>query len=236
MTDNGIQVLKDKLARAARVMEMAGLLDFSGHISGRVPGSRTFFINPMQLSRSEVTPDDLAEVSLEGQWVGGKLEPPQEMPIHAAVYQARGKINSVAHIHCHYAILPSIAGVDLVPVCQHGSIFGAVVPVYGEADKITTFEEAGRMADALGDSRAVIMKGHGAVVAESSVEATFVASLHLEENARLFVEASVLGRPQPLTPQQIERAAQKTFLPTVSIQKTWDYYLGKGRKAGIFWD
>ena len=234
--EKDIAVLKENLARACRVLAMTGLLDFSGHISARAPGARTFFINPMLLSRAEVTPDDLSEVSLEGEWVGGKLEPPQELPIHAAVFQAREDVNSVTHIHCHYAILPSIAGVDLVPVCHHGSIFGAVVPVYDEAAKITTFEEAGRMAAALGGARAVIMKGHGAVVAETSIQATVVASLYLEENAKLLVAASVLGKPTPLSEEQIQRSASKTFLPAVSIKKVWEYHLDKGKRAKIFWD
>lgn len=228
-----ISELKVAAARGCRLLTLAGLLDFSGHISVRAPGAGTFFINPMRISREAVTPEDLAEVSLQGEWVGGPHEPPQELAIHAAVLQARPDVNSVAHIHCHYAVLPSIAGRDLIPVCHHGSIFGAVVPVYGEAEKITTFEEAGRMAQALGGSRAVIMKGHGAVVAEAYVEAVFAACLYLEENARLLVEASVLGTPLPLSAEQIERAASKTFLRSVSIGKIWDYYLEKGRRAGI---
>jgi len=229
-------ILKDKLARACRALEMMGLFDFSGHISARSAKGDTFFINPMQQSRAEVMPDDIAELTLAGEWIGGKLEPPQEMAIHAAVYQVREDVNSVAHLHCHYAILPSIAGRDLVPVCNHGSIFGAVVPVYPEASKITNFEEAGQMAKALGKSRAVIMKGHGAVVAESSIEATLVASLHLEENARLLLEASIYGDPIPLSEEQIQRAAAKTFQPSVNIRKTWAYCMDKARKAGVFWD
>lgn len=228
--------LKERAAQACRLLTMAGLLDFSGHISFRTPGKETFFINPMRLSREEVTPDDLAEVSLTGEWLGGKLDPPQELPIHAAVYQARPDVGSVAHIHCHYAVLPSIAGQDLVPVCHHGSIFGAVVPVYSEAEKITTFEEADQMARALGETRAVIMKGHGAVVAEAYIEATFVACLYLEENARLMVEASILGKPLPLSAEQIKRSADKTYLPNVSIKKVWDYYIEKARKNSLLWD
>jgi len=231
-----LQLLKDTAARACRLLTVAGLLDFSGHISVRTPNHDTFYVNPMRLSRETVTPEDLSEVSLTGDWVGGPHEPPQELPIHAAVYQARPEVNSVAHIHCHYAILPSIAGRDLVPVCHHGAIFGAVVPVYSEAEKITTFEEANHMAEALGGSRAVIMKGHGAVVAESYVEATFVACLYLEENARLLVESAILGTPRPLSAEQIKRAAAKTYLPAVSIKKVWEYYLEKGRKAGALWD
>ncbi len=79
------------------------------------------------------------------------------------------------------------------------------------------------------------MKAHGAVVAESSVEAVFIVSLHLEENAKLFVEGSAIGKPIPLPDEERERASANTFRPS-SIQKTWDYFMMKGRKAGIFWD
>ena len=157
--DKEIDLLKEKLARACRMLEMMGLIDHSGHISGRMPGSQTFFIHPQQLSRAEVTPGDMAEVTLKGDWVGGKMNPPSESPIHAAVYQARQDVNCVVHVHTHYSILPSIVGVDLVPVCQHGAIFGAVVPVYGDSEKIDDFEKASGLARALGKSRAVIMKG-----------------------------------------------------------------------------
>ena len=46
--DKDIDLLKDKLARACRLLEMLGLIDFSGHISARIPGSKVFFIHPRQ--------------------------------------------------------------------------------------------------------------------------------------------------------------------------------------------
>jgi L-ribulose-5-phosphate 4-epimerase len=233
--DQDIVALKDKLARGCRMLVMVGLLDFSGHISGRIPGSQTFFIHPMELSRAEVTPDDMIEATLAGQKVGSNLTLPDETPIHAAVYQARPDVNSVVHTHSKYAILPSIAGKDLFPVCHHGIIFGGVIPVYPDAEKIVTFEQAHHMVQALGKGRAVIMKGHGAVVAESSVEAAFGASERLEVNARLFVDASILGKPIPISEEELRRGAKKTFSPS-AIQKTWSYFMEKGQKAGIFWD
>jgi len=121
------------------------------------------------------------------------MNPPSESPIHAAVYQARQDVNCVVHVHTHYSILPA-SWDGSCPVCQHGAIFGAVVPVYGDSEKIDDFEKPPDWPGP-GKSRAVIMKGHGAVIAESAVEAGFVASFHLEENARLFVQASILGNP-----------------------------------------
>jgi len=230
-----ITILKEKLARACRILEMMGLIDHSGHVSARPPGSQTFFIHPQQLSRTKVMPDDMAEVTIKGEWIGGKMNPPSESPIHAAVYQARQDVNSVIHIHPHFSILPSVVGKDLVPVCQHGSIFGPVVPVYADAEKITDFDKAHSLAKALGGAKAVIMKGHGAVIAESTVEGALVASFHLEENARLFVEASVLGTPIPLPEEERKRAGANVYKPS-SIQKVWSYFIERGYRAGIFWD
>ncbi len=233
--EKDVEILKEKLARACRLLEMLGLIDFSGHISARIPNSQVFFIHPQQLSRTEVTPDSMAEVTLKGEWIGGKLNPPSETPIHAAVYQVRPDVNSVVHLHPHYSILPSIVGKDLIPVCQHGTIFGAVVPVFPHAEHIETVEKGLSMAKVLGSSKAVIMKGHGAVIAASSVEAALLVSSYLEENARLFVEASILGKPIPFSEDQLKRAAADTFKPS-SIEKGWKYFFEKGRKAHIFWD
>jgi ribulose-5-phosphate 4-epimerase/fuculose-1-phosphate aldolase len=199
-----------------------------------LPGSKTFFIHPVIVARSEVKPDDMIEVDLEGRNVTeGKI--PEETPIHAAVYQRRPDVNSVIHIHPHYAIIPSIAGRELITVCHHGSIFGSVVPLYPDSQKIVNFTQANRMAEILGAGRAVVMKGHGAVIADATVEAVFLAALHLEENARLLVEASAIGEPIPLPAEELRRAAASTFKP-LSIEKSWKYFMEKGQKQGIFWD
>ena len=227
--------LKGTLARACRMLEMVGLIDFSGHISGRVPGGKAFFIHPGSTARSEVRPEDMIEVDLSGKNVTGTGKTPEETPIHAAVYQKRADVNSVIHMHPHYAIIPSIVGRELVTVCHHGSIFGRAVPLYPDSEKIVNFTQANRMADILGMGRAVVMKGHGAVVAEAYVEAVFLAALHLEENARLVVEASAVGEPIALPEEEVKRAAASTFKPS-SIQKSWAYFMEKGRKRGIFWD
>ena len=233
--ESGNEELKDKLARACRMLEMVGLIDYSGHITARLPGSNTFYIHPFLLARSEVKPDDLIEVDLEGKALSGQGKIPDETPIHAAVYQRRSDVNSIIHLHPHYSIIPGIVGRDLLTVCHHGSIFGAVVPLYPDSQKIVNFVQANRMADILGTSRAVVMRGHGAVVAEASVEAVFLAALHLEENARLFVEASAIGEPIPLPEEELERAAASTFKPS-SIAKSWSYFREKAKKQSIFWD
>ncbi len=228
------QALRETLARACRMLEMVGLIDFSGHISGRVPGSKTFYIHPGGKARSEVTPGDMIAVAVDMKETT-EANIPDETPIHAVVYQQRADVNCVLHMHPHYAIIPGVVGRELITVCHHGCIFGSKVPLYPDSEKIVNFGQANRMAEILGTGRAVVMKGHGAVVADATVEAVFRAALHLEENARLLVEASVMGVPIPLPEEEIKRAGANTFRKS-SVQKTWTYFMEKGCRAGIFWD
>lgn len=230
-----IEILKDKLARAIRILNIEGLVAFSGHISARIPGSQTFFIHPGSMSRAEVTPGDLCEVTIDGKQISGKDPVPDETDIHAAVYRARKDANCVLHLHPHYIIIPSLVGKDLVPVSGHGSIFGAVTPVYPNPSKIADKRKADEMARILGKGRAVVLKGHGAVITEGTVEAVVTAAVYLEENAQLLQDARASGTPIPFTEEEIREAADETYQPS-SITKTWDYYVEKGTKAGVFWD
>lgn len=228
-------ILKDKLARAIRILNMEGLVAFSGHISARIPGADTFFIHPSETPRSDVKPSDICEVTIEGKQISGPSAVPSETEIHSAIYRARKDVNSVLHIHPHYIIIPSLVGKDLIAISGHGAIFGAKLPVFPGQDKISTRDDAEKMVKIMGTGRAVVMRGHGAAVAEGTVEAVLTAAMYLEENSKLLVDAMAVGTPIPMTAAEIKDAADDTYQPS-SIIKAWDYYIEKGQKAGIFWD
>jgi len=215
-------------------------LDINEDSKGGVPGLISDQNAKRRFGRrtSEIVSDDaMPHRSLDPDLILGPI--PLIAHLHADI-PARG--NRCRHLQIaeseHYLaaqILAGIVGKDLVPVCQHGSIFGSLVPLYPDSEKIVNFTQANLMAEIMGKARALIMRGHGAVVADNTVEAVFIAAHHLEENAQLWVEASAIGTPKPLPEEEIKRAAAGTFQPK-SIQKGWTYYLAKGQKQGIFWD
>jgi ribulose-5-phosphate 4-epimerase/fuculose-1-phosphate aldolase len=126
-------------------------------------------------------------------------------------------------------------GKDLIAISGHGAIFGAKLPVFPNQDKISSREEADKMANILGSGMAVVLRGDGAAGAEGTVEAVLTAAMYLEENSKLLVDAMAVGTPIPMTPDEIREAADDTYQPS-SIIKAWDYYIEKGQKNGIFWD
>src|SRR5690349_24842173 len=94
-----IAELKMKVAMACRMLFVAELVDYSGHISIRIPGTDRFLIHGHPVSRCEVTPDDVVTVDIDGKKVEGKWNPPSELPMHIRTYRARSDVQSVAHLH-----------------------------------------------------------------------------------------------------------------------------------------
>ena len=89
-------------------------------------------------------------------------------------------------------------------------------------------EQASEIAQILGRSKTIILRGHRAVVTGRSIPEVCVLALYLEESARLQVEAMKLGTPKFVTPQEAERIAKRTFKPA-STERAWDHFKAKAR-------
>ena len=76
------------------------------------------------------------------------------------------------------------------------------------------------------------MRAHGSVVVGESVREAFVASLHLEENARRLYQALQLGDSIRYTDVEIRDVAAANWRDG-PLQKTWDYYVSRARRAGL---
>jgi ribulose-5-phosphate 4-epimerase/fuculose-1-phosphate aldolase len=82
------------------------------------------------------------------------------------------------------------------------------------------------MARIMGSSKAMLLRGHGAVVVGRSIPEVCMLSLYLEESARLQVEAMKLGEPLYISREEAERITRGTFKP-VSTERAWDHYRSK---------
>lgn len=227
------ETLESKVAIAVRLLTAEGLMDFNGHLSVRAAENHGhILINPRHVSRTLLQASDIVRVDLRGKPVEGKLEPPSETPIHTAIYRQRPDVVSVAHIHPMIATAFSIAEVPIVPVFTLGCLFDSV-PVYDKPDLIRSDELGDELSESLGSARAALMYGHGAVVVGESVEATFTACIWFEENAKKLLTARQLnGKVKAFSPGEVARVKNDLWRPE-TIRKTWDYYVDKGKRAGI---
>jgi ribulose-5-phosphate 4-epimerase/fuculose-1-phosphate aldolase len=226
--------LREQVATAVRLLTAEGIMDFNGHLSVRAPDAPDqILINPRRISRNAVLAKEIVRVDLRNRPVKDELEPPSETPLHTAIYRQRADVMSVAHIHPMIATAFSIAQVPIVPVFTLGCIFGDGVPVFNKPDLIRSDQLADELAESLGNARAALMYGHGAVVVGENVEACFNACIWFEENAKKLLAARQMnGAIKPFTPEEIARLKKQMWQPEV-LRKTWDYYVDKGKRAGV---
>lgn len=224
----GREETRIEVTACVRMLEFLGLIDFSGHVSSRIPGSENIFINSWGASRHGLGPQDIVESDLAGEPIEKGIKLPSEVHIHVSIYRQRPEINAVAHLHPPVTTALSAAGKSYVPVTHHGAIFAKGVPVYDDCGHVNTREKGDALAKELGLCRAVIMRGHGAVVVAENVKGAFFGSVYLEDNAKKLLEAYKIGNPVVLREDELKIGERIWRQP--QFEKIWNYYQ---EKSGI---
>lgn len=219
------EMLRTDVAICVRMLEYLGLIDFSGHVSTRIPGSDSILINSWGASRHGLQPADICKADLDGEPVDKTQKLPSEVHIHTAIYRCRRDVNAIAHTHPPITTALSAAGKPYVPVTHHGGIFSDGVPVHDDCRHVNTREKGEALAATLGDKRAVIMRGHGAVVVAESIKGAFFGSVYLEDNASKLIEAYKIGEPCVLNKEELE--VGKHIWRQPQFEKVWNYFQEK---------
>lgn len=221
------------VAEANRLLAMEGLAAASGHVSAHDREAGVVYVNPFDTPRGDLRPGHVVGVTLDNEPVDPDApRPVDEVEIHTALYRARDDVGAVVHAHPPVATLFAIAGTNLVPVHIRGSVLDGPVPVLDRPDKITDAADGEAMIAAMGDSNQLLIRGHGIVVADATVERAVVRALVIEENARYQLWASVLGEPRGLSPEEITRVRGQNWTDR-SAGKRWGYYKWKAEREGV---
>ncbi|MDF1555482.1 MAG: class II aldolase/adducin family protein [Deferrisomatales bacterium] len=218
--------LRTEVAMCVRMLEVLGLVDFSGHVSCRIPGRERLLINSWGASRHGLGPEDIVESDLDGKPIEAGVILPSEIAIHTSVYHHRPDVHAVAHLHPPVTTALSIAGKAYVPVMHHGGIFHEGVHVHDDCGHVHSPEKGDAIARVLGPRRAMIMRGHGAVVVAESVKAVFFGSVYLEDNAKKLADAYAMGG-EPIPLREDEQLASARVWRQNQFDKIWNYYREK---------
>jgi ribulose-5-phosphate 4-epimerase/fuculose-1-phosphate aldolase len=224
-TENSTQQLKQSLVDAILMMERAGIIDFNGHFSARLPGTDHLLINSGKSVRSALTAADIITIDMDGKPIGGVDVPPMEFHIHAEIYRRRPDVHSVVHTHPLYSTLFTMAGKPILPVIMQAAVLGEI-QTFEKTASINTKPLGDELAVALGAHRVCVLRSHGAVVAAGSVMEAFVLGCYLEETAERQFLSSQLGTPHVLTRDEIAVIGGNLWKPNL-VKKVWDYHLAK---------
>jgi ribulose-5-phosphate 4-epimerase/fuculose-1-phosphate aldolase len=218
---------KQQLVQACQILNEFGIFDEQGHLSARTePGADEVYINeftsPATASIQEFVKFDLNDDEYPE-------SAPAETTIHGQIFRNRDDVNVICHNHSPYAIAVASVGLEMRPVHHVGAVQVDPVRVYEDYDVeggmlITTDEEGQDIADALGDDRALMLRGHGAILVGETVTEAVMASLKLEYNSRMLYRQAQIGEPWYLPQEQLEASEEFMYTPA-GLEKSIDYYL-----------
>src|SRR5262245_33258391 len=171
-------------AATTRLLESEGILDYSGHVSTRIPGRDAFVIQIGSTSRAEVSSDSMLVVDYDGNVLEGDGQPPSELPIHLEILRARPDVQSVLHSHMELAIaFTMMEGVKLLPMRARASRWKSGIPIDPDQSHIKLPDQGRALARTLGPHHAVLMRAHGLCLVAESVRALFIDAVQSKDNA-----------------------------------------------------
>ncbi|MGK0333032.1 MAG: ribulose-5-phosphate 4-epimerase/fuculose-1-phosphate aldolase, partial [Minisyncoccia bacterium] len=156
---------KQRLACGLRTMGRLHLAEgVAGHVTVRDPEHLDrFWVNPFGTNFKLMTVSDLICVNHEGEVVEGDGPLNQAaFAIHGQIHQARPDVIAAAHSHSMYGKTFSTLGKPLKMITQDSTMFYNDVALCNDGSgAVVLSEEIGKkMADALGDKKAMIHQNH----------------------------------------------------------------------------
>ena len=192
------------LVAANRILADHGVLDSFGHVSVRDPRDPGRYLQMQAIAPRDVAVQDLITFDLDSNALNANGRPAyRERFIHGMIYQARPDVNAVVHSHSPTVIPFSVTEKPLRAIFHNGHFLGQGVPVWeirehvGENNNMLVLSnELGKsLAEALGPGSVVLMRGHGNAVAAADLKTTVFRAIYTEVNAKLQMQAVMLGGP-----------------------------------------
>ena len=184
------------LLRACRELVKSGLIARTwGNVSIRL--SRDYFlITPSGRAYETLEAKDLVTVRIADLSYEGDVKPSSEKEIHASVYKLKKDVDFVVHTHQPNASAVSVLGetfsltatngnlrADRITTAEQRALLGPTIPTanYGLSSTPPLAANVRRAIRRNPDSKAVLMKSHGALCFGADYEEAFKAAYALEE-------------------------------------------------------
>jgi HCOMODA/2-hydroxy-3-carboxy-muconic semialdehyde decarboxylase len=226
----------DDLAAASRILADQGVFDAAGHVSMRHPSVPERFLMSRSLAPALIQADDIMEFTLdcvacEDRGRSGFLE----RYLHGEIYKARPDVMAIAHSHSAAVIPFGLVQTPMRAMYHNAAFLAQGVPVFdirvkfGTTDIVVSSPEKGAaLAQVLADKPVALLRAHGVVVVGPNLRATVFRAVFTEVNARVQLQATMLGGEIAALDAEEGRLADAVNLATDT--RSWE--LWKRRVTG----
>jgi ribulose-5-phosphate 4-epimerase/fuculose-1-phosphate aldolase len=212
---------KQRLAAGFRLFSRFGFEEgVAGHITARDPElTDHFWVNPFGMPFAHIRASDLLLVNHEGEVVeGDRAVNGAAFAIHSQVHQARPDAVGAAHSHSVHGKSLSALGELLEPITQDVCAFYEDHALFDDyTGVVLDVEEGKRIAHALGDNKAVILRNHGLLTVGETVDSAIWWFVTMERSCQAQLLAKAAGRVVHIDPDQ----AAKTYEQVGSELAGW---------------
>ncbi len=193
-----------QLAATLRIFARLGFDEGAGgHVTARDPVRPDhFWINPFGRHFGHVRVSDLLLVDHAGTVVQGRgTVNPAGYAIHSQIHAARPDAIAAAHTHSTYGRAWASLGRLLDPLTQDACAFFEDHTVYNHYSGVVLEQDEGkRIAQVLGDGKAVILRNHGLLTVGGSVAEAAWWFVSMERSCQVQLLAEAAGSPIPIEP------------------------------------
>lgn len=203
------EALRGAVVRIAQAIDRAGFCPSkSGNVSARFGDG--LLVTPSGLPYAGMRPEDLVELSLEGDVRSGARKPSSEWPFHTTIYRARPDAQAIVHTHSPMATALSCARRPI-------PAFHYMIALAGGADircaayaTFGTQELADNAVAALEGRKATLLANHGVIALGSSLDGAYAIAAEVENLAGQYLALLGAGLdPVVLGDPEMERVAAK---------------------------
>jgi L-fuculose-phosphate aldolase len=176
----------------------------AGNVSARTEDGLVA-ITPSAIQYTSLSAEDIAIIDLDGNPVDAPRKPSSEFPMHTAILRTFPDVNAICHTHSPHAIAFSMIGED-VPVANVELLLcGAPIPVARWVCPGTTgcAEVALEIFGKRPGLKVFMLRKHGLVAIGASLSEAFEYAFDAEIGMQAYYYALNIGRPEPLTSQQV---------------------------------
>jgi ribulose-5-phosphate 4-epimerase/fuculose-1-phosphate aldolase len=190
---------KQRLAAAFRLFAHYGFDEgIAGHITARDPEHNDhFWVNPFGMYFGHIRVSDLLLVNHKGEVVEGRRPVnAAAFAIHSQVHAARPDVVAAAHSHSLYGKSWASLGRLLDPITQDACSFYEDHSLFDDyTGVVLELEEGKRLATALGERKAVILRNHGLLTVGHSVDEAAWWFITMDRSCQAQLMAEAAGKP-----------------------------------------
>jgi len=214
-----LKITQRRVRLAARALGRHNLVHAFGHVSARLDNESFLVCAPRPMGLIDVGEEGTI-VPIDGPLPEGVLG---EVRCHQRIYATRPDVNGISRVFPRKVL--TLSSLRMTPKARigFGTYFHPHPPLWDDPLLIRSDEPAIAFAKTLGDARAIVMRGNGAVCVGPTVEESVVMAFFLEEAAGTELDVLAAGRTEDSVCYTDEQAAVRATGTGRIYERLWEF-------------